>query len=240
MGVDNDVCAGPSMAIHDDDEHPSVDESITQIETTTDHSTDPTARRRLWTKLRLPAYERLVSMRPDDARSMVNELLADQRASGAESSGRNQSRSSKRPEDESDVLWQNNEPLSWEALAVQAVKGRGELNLKKLSVQERALVDEAKRTEWSTMEETGSVLLLTGQISQHVQQEFSHRFVDSRFVLTKKVEENVPVRFKARLKLTWPQGSRCHEVSPRKQDCESDYHSVRAKPGDAVDYVSRG
>ena len=36
MGVDNDVCAGPSMAIDDDDEHPSVDESITQIETTTE------------------------------------------------------------------------------------------------------------------------------------------------------------------------------------------------------------
>ena len=65
-------------------------------------------------------------------------------------------------------------------------------------MQERALVDEAKRIEWSTMEETGSVLLLTGQISQDVQREFPHRFVDSRFVLTKKVEDDSLVRFKAR------------------------------------------
>ena len=48
------------------------------------------------------------------------------------------------------------------------------------------------------MEETGSVLLLTGQVSQDVQREFPHRFVDSRFVLTKKVEDDTPVRFKAR------------------------------------------
>ena len=48
------------------------------------------------------------------------------------------------------------------------------------------------------MEETGSVLLLTGQISQDVQREFPHRFVDSRFVLTKKVENDALVRFKAR------------------------------------------
>ena len=122
----------------------------------------------------------------------------------------------KRPEVESDVLWLSDEPLSWEALAAQAVKGRGELNLRELSVQERALVDEAKRTEWSTMEETGSVVLLTGQISQDVQREFPHRFVDSRFVLTKKVEDGAPVRFQGSLVLAWSQGSRCHEGSPRK------------------------
>ena len=76
----------------------------------------------------------------------------------------NRSRSPKRPEIESDVRWLSDEPLSWEVLAAQAVKSRREINLRELSVQERALVDEAKRTEWSTMEETGSVLLLTGQI----------------------------------------------------------------------------
>ena len=175
-------------AIDVDDEFPPIDKSITQMETTTEPSTTSTTKRRLWTKLRVPAFERLVSMRPDAARSAVNELIAD----------RNRSRSPKKPEVEADVLWLSDEPLSWEALAAQTVKGRGEVNLRELSVQERALVDEAKRIEWSTMKETGSVLLLTGQISQDVQQEFSHRFVDSRFVLTKKVEGNAPVRFKAR------------------------------------------
>ena len=81
---------------------------------------------------------------------------------------------------------------------MQAVKSRREVNLRELSVQERPLVDEAERIEWSTMEETGSVSLLTGQISQDVQREFPHRFVDSRFVLTKKVEDDSLVRFKAR------------------------------------------
>ena len=181
-----------------DDEFPSVDKSITQIETTTEPSTTPTTKRRLWTKLRVPAFERLVSMRPDDARSAVNELIADRNASEAENPRRNRSRSPKKPEVEADVLWMSDEPLSWEALAAQAVKGRREINLRELSVQERALVDEAKRTEWSTMEETGSVLLLTGQISQDVQREFPHRFVDSRSVLTKKGEDDASVRFKAR------------------------------------------
>ena len=137
-------------------------------------------------------------MRPGDARSAVNELIADRNASEAGNPGRNRSRSPKKPEVEADVLWMSDEPLSWEALAAQAVKGRREINLRELSVQEKALVDEAKRTEWSTMEETGSVMLLTGQISQDVQREFPHRFVDSRFVLTKKVEDDAPVRFKAR------------------------------------------
>ena len=198
QGMEHVQTAAGDDAIDDDDEFPSVDESITQIETTTEQSTAPTAKRRLWTKQRVPAFERLVSMRPDDARSAVNELLADRSASGAGSPGRNRSRSPKRLEVESDVLWLSDEPLSWEALAAQAVKGRGELNLRELSVQDRALVDEAKRTEWSTMEEMGSVLLLTGQNSQDVHREFPHRFVDSRFVLTKKVEDDAPVRFKAR------------------------------------------
>ena len=134
-------------AIDVDGELPSVDKSITQIETTTEPSTTPTTKRRLWTKLRVPTFERFVSMRPDDARSTVNEMIADRNVSEAGA----------------DVLWMSGEPLSWEALAAQATKGRREINFRELSVQEKALVDEAKRTEWSTMEETGSVLLLTDQ-----------------------------------------------------------------------------
>ena len=123
QGMEHTQTAAGDDAIDDDDEFPSVDESITQIETTTEKSTAPTAKRRLWTKQRVPASERLVSVRPDDARSAVNELLADRSASGAGSPGRNRSRSPKRPEVESDVLWLSDEPLSWEALAAQAVKG---------------------------------------------------------------------------------------------------------------------
>ena len=76
-----------------------------------------------------------------------DELLADRNASEAGNPGRNRSRSPKKPEVETDVLWMSDEPLSWEALAAQAVKGRREINLRELSVQEKALVDEAKRTE---------------------------------------------------------------------------------------------
>ena len=61
-------------AIDVDDEFPSVDKSITQIETTTEPSTTPTTKRRLWTKLRVPTFERLVSMRPDDVRSAVRRV----------------------------------------------------------------------------------------------------------------------------------------------------------------------
>ena len=137
-------------------------------------------------------------MRPDDARSTVNETIADRNTSEAGNPGRNRSRFPKKPEVEADVLWMSDEPLSWEALAAQFIKGRREINLRESSVQEKASVDEAKRTEWSIMEETGSVLLPTGQISQDVQREFPHRFVDSRFVLTKKVEDDALVRIKAR------------------------------------------
>ena len=185
-------------AIDADDEPPSVDKSIAQTETTTEPSTTSTTKRRLWTKMRVPTFERFVSMRPDDARSTVNEMIADRNASGAGNPKRIRSQSPEKSELETDALWMSDEPLSWEVLAAQVVKGRREVDLRELSLQERALVDEAKRTEWSTMEETGSVLLLTGQISQDVQEEFSHRFVDSRFVLTKKTEDDSPMRFKAR------------------------------------------
>ena len=173
-------------AIDANGEPPSDDKSITQIETTTEPSTTQTTKRRLWTKLRVPTFERFVSLRPDDARSTVNEMIADRNASEAGNPKRIRSQSPKKPEVETDALWMSDEPLSWEVLAAQVAKSRREVNLRELPLQERALVDEAKRIEWSTMEETGSVLLLTGQISQDVQQEFPHRFVDSRFVLTKR------------------------------------------------------
>ena len=160
-------------AIDADDEPPSDDKSITQTETTTEPSTTQTTKRRLWTKMRVLTFERFVSMRPDDARSTVNEMIADRNASGAGNPKRIRSQSPKKPELETDALWMSDEPLSWEVLAAQVVKGRREVDLRELSLQERALVDEAKRIEWSTMEETGSVLLLTGQISSRRSGRFS-------------------------------------------------------------------
>ena len=99
-------------AIDVDGELPSVDKSITQIETTTEPSTTSTTKRRLWSKLRVPTFERFVSMRPDDARSTVNEMIADRNASEAGNPERIRSRSPKKPEVEADVLWMSDEPLS--------------------------------------------------------------------------------------------------------------------------------
>ena len=126
-------------AIDVDGELPSVDKSITQIETTTEPSTTPTTKRRLWTKLRVPTFERFVSMRPDDARSTVNEMIADRNASEAGNLERIRSRSPKKPEIETDALWMSDEPLSWEVLAAQDVKSRREVNLRELSVQGESL-----------------------------------------------------------------------------------------------------
>ena len=66
------------------------------------------------------------------------------------------------------------------------------------------------------MEETGSVLLLTGQISQDVQEEFPLRFVDSRFASDQKDRRRFSGAFQGSLVFTWSQGPRCHAGGSRQ------------------------